>query len=152
MREALAREGMARLVEPFDPARYNHQADIGENILFGEAVSPAFSQARLAAHPYLRAVLEAEDLTRTLVDVGLQVARSTVEIFADHDFLSRSEPEARGARGRGQVRLVRIRAFGERVQCDRPRGARDGLATGSDASGARRHHCNATETESPCSA
>ena len=83
VREALAREGMARLVEPFDPARYNHQADIGENILFGEAVGPAFSQARLAAHPYLRAVLEAEDLTRPLVDVGLQVARSTVEIFSD---------------------------------------------------------------------
>ncbi|WP_342150562.1 ATP-binding cassette domain-containing protein [Methylorubrum sp. SB2] len=83
VREALAAQGMERLVEPFDPARYNHQADLGENLLFGEAVGPAFSPARLAAHPYLRAVLEAEDLTRTLVEVGLQVARSTVEIFSD---------------------------------------------------------------------
>lgn len=83
MRAALQAEGMARLVEHFDPERYNHQATVGENILFGEARGPAFSQARLASHPYLRAVLEAEGLTQAFLDIGLQVATSTVEIFAD---------------------------------------------------------------------
>ncbi|UMY17167.1 ABC transporter ATP-binding protein [Methylobacterium organophilum] len=83
VRDRLEAEGMARLVEPFDPARYNRQANVGENILFGEALGPAFAQANLAAHPYLRAVLEAEGLTAPMAEIGLQVARSTVEIFAD---------------------------------------------------------------------
>lgn len=83
MRAALAAEGAARLVEPFDPERYNHQASVGENILFGEPVGGAFAPMRLARHPYLRAVLEAEDLVRPLTEIGLMVARSTVEIFAD---------------------------------------------------------------------
>ncbi|MDP4024713.1 ABC transporter ATP-binding protein [Methylobacterium sp. NEAU 140] len=83
MRAALAAEGAERLVEPFDPERYNHQASVGENILFGEPVGGAFAPGRLARHPYMRAVLEAEDLVRPLTEIGLSVARSTVEIFAD---------------------------------------------------------------------
>ena len=83
VREALAADKAARLVEPFDPARYNHQATVGENILFGEPVGQTFSRTHIAAHPYLRAVLEAEDLTRPFIEIGLQVARSTIEIFAD---------------------------------------------------------------------
>ncbi|TXN03490.1 MULTISPECIES: ABC transporter ATP-binding protein [unclassified Methylobacterium] len=83
MRAALAAKGAERLVEPFDPARYNHQASIGENILFGEPVGGAFAPLRFARHPYLRAVLEAEELVRPLTEIGLSVARSTVEIFAD---------------------------------------------------------------------
>ena len=83
MRQALAAKGAERLVEPFDPDLYNHQASIGENILFGEPVGGAFAPLRLARHPYLRAVLEAEGLVRPLTEIGLSVARSTVEIFAD---------------------------------------------------------------------
>ncbi|MCJ2136307.1 ABC transporter ATP-binding protein [Methylobacterium sp. J-026] len=83
MRVALAAKGAERLVEPFDPDRYNHQANIGENILFGEPVGGAFSPLRFARHPYLRAVLEAEGLVRPLTEIGLSVASSTVEIFAD---------------------------------------------------------------------
>lgn len=83
MRAVLRAEGAERLVEPFDPGLYGHQATVGENILFGEAVGAAFAPARLARHPYLRAVLEAEDLVRPLTEIGLAVARSTVEIFSD---------------------------------------------------------------------
>ncbi|MCJ2075702.1 ABC transporter ATP-binding protein [Methylobacterium sp. E-016] len=83
MRTMLKAEGAERLVEPFDPARYNHQATVGENILFGEPVGQTFAPKRLARHPYMRAVLEAEDLVRPLTEIGLAVARSTVEIFAD---------------------------------------------------------------------
>ena len=83
MRTMLRAEKAARLVEPFDPALYNHQAEIGENILFGEPVGPALAPARFARHPYLRAVLEAEGLTRPFTEIGLAVARNSVEIFAD---------------------------------------------------------------------
>ena len=83
MRAALEENGISRFVEHFDPERYNHQASVGENILFGQAKRPAFSQGRLAGHPYLRAVLEAEDLTLSFLDIGLQIAGATVEIFSD---------------------------------------------------------------------
>ncbi|MGV7032606.1 ABC transporter ATP-binding protein [Methylobacterium symbioticum] len=83
MRDALRAERAERLVEPFDPALYNHQADLGANILFGEPVGPAFARPRLARHPYLRAVLEAEGLIRPLTEIGLAVARNSVEIFSD---------------------------------------------------------------------
>jgi ABC-type multidrug transport system fused ATPase/permease subunit len=83
LRAALAAEGAAHLIEPFDPHRYNAQATVGENILFGEPVGSAFAQARLASHPFTRAVLEAEGLTRPMIEMGLSIARATVEIFAD---------------------------------------------------------------------
>ncbi|WP_375462338.1 ABC transporter ATP-binding protein [uncultured Methylobacterium sp.] len=83
VRALLRAEGAERLVEAFDPDLYGHQATVGENILFGEAVGATFTLKRLARHPYLRAVLEAEDLVRPLTEIGLSVARSTVEIFAE---------------------------------------------------------------------
>ena len=83
MQAALAAEGAGRLIEPFDPERYNHQASVGENILFGTPVGGAFAPARLARNPYMRAVLEAEDLVRPLTEIGLTVARMTVEIFSE---------------------------------------------------------------------
>ncbi|WP_156655607.1 ATP-binding cassette domain-containing protein [Methylobacterium platani] len=83
LRAALAADNAAHLIEPFDPARYNRQATVGENILFGEPVGSAFSEARLAGHPFTRAVLEAEGLTRPMTEMGLAIARATVEIFSD---------------------------------------------------------------------
>ncbi|WP_279356632.1 ATP-binding cassette domain-containing protein [Methylobacterium indicum] len=83
LRAALAADHAAHLIEPFDPARYNRQATVGENILFGAPVGSAFSEARLAGHPFTRAVLEAEGLTRPMTEMGLAIARATVEIFSD---------------------------------------------------------------------
>ncbi|MGY2052331.1 ABC transporter ATP-binding protein [Methylobacterium sp. JK268] len=83
LREALAAENASHLIEPFDPDRYNAQATVGENLLFGEPVGRAFSEERLAGHPFTRAVLEAEGLTRPMIEMGLAIARATVEIFAD---------------------------------------------------------------------
>ncbi|ACA16794.1 ABC-type multidrug transport system ATPase and permease components-like protein [Methylobacterium sp. 4-46] len=83
LREALTSEQAAHLIEPFDPHRYNAQATVGENLLFGEPVGRAFAEERLAGHPFTRAVLEAEGLTRPMIEMGLAIARATVEIFAD---------------------------------------------------------------------
>src|SRR5204862_8237696 len=63
---ALAAEGMEDLVEPFDPQRYNHQATVGENILFGMPLGDTFREANLPSHPFVRAILEAEGLTKPL--------------------------------------------------------------------------------------
>ncbi|WP_243369299.1 ABC transporter ATP-binding protein [Microvirga solisilvae] len=80
---ALAREELDRFVDPFDATRYNRYATIGENLLFGKPVGDTFHEDRLSAHPYVRALLEANDLTKTLSRIGLSIATSMVEIFTD---------------------------------------------------------------------
>ncbi len=80
---ALREEGLDRFVDPFDAARYNRYATIGENLLFGQPVGDTFQQDRLSSHPFVRALLEANDLTKTLSGIGLSIATSMVEIFAD---------------------------------------------------------------------
>ena len=83
VRATLAAEGLAGFVEPFDPGRYNRHATIAENILFGMPLGDTFRDSDLPAHPFVQAVLEAEGLTRPLTDMGLAIAASMVEIFAD---------------------------------------------------------------------
>lgn len=79
----LAGEGLDRFVDPFDRDRYNRYATVGENLLFGKPVGDTFQEDRLSAHPFVRAVLEANDLSKTLSQVGLSIATSMVEIFTD---------------------------------------------------------------------
>jgi len=83
LREKLAAGDMAALVEPFDPARYNNQATVGENLLFGEPVGPAFAGKGLAAHPLMRKVLDAGHLTPDLIRLGADIASTMTEIFRD---------------------------------------------------------------------
>jgi ABC-type thiamine transport system ATPase subunit len=83
VRAELAKELCEDLIEPFDPARYTHQATIGENILFGVPLGDTFREANLPSHPFVRAILEAEGLTKPLASMGLSIATSLVEIFAD---------------------------------------------------------------------
>ena len=82
-RAALAAESCEVLVDPFDPAAYNNHATIAENILFGVPLGDTFRDDHLASHPFMRALLEAEELTKPLAEMGLAIARSMVEIFAD---------------------------------------------------------------------
>lgn len=112
---------LARLVERFDPARYNDNASIAENLLFGTPVGEVFNLDRLAEQPYVKAVLERTGLADDLLGVGYKLAATMVEIFAelpsDHDYfrqfsfidaedlplyralLNRSDPSALGALG-----------------------------------------------------
>ncbi len=80
---ALAGENLDRLVDQFNAERYNRYATIGENLLFGKAIGDTFREDRLAAHPFVRAILEAEDLTKPLARMGLSIATSMIEIFAE---------------------------------------------------------------------
>jgi ABC-type multidrug transport system fused ATPase/permease subunit len=51
MRAELDRSGLASLVQPFNPERYNPHATIGENILFGVALGDTFREENLAPIP-----------------------------------------------------------------------------------------------------
>lgn len=68
-------------IDPFVPDAYNRHATLGENILFGQAVGSTFSAANLGQQPFLKAVLEAENLTATLQEMGLSIARTAVELL-----------------------------------------------------------------------
>lgn len=78
------------LVEPFAADRYNTNATLAENLLFGTPVGPAFQPDTIAAHPYVRSTLESVGLTDTLLQMGRDVASTMVELFADlpsdHEF------------------------------------------------------------------
>jgi putative ABC transport system ATP-binding protein len=83
VRDRLADEEFSGLVDLFDPARYTTQATIGENLLFGTFGQHQLSADELAAHPYLREVLAALGLDRTLFDMGREIAATAIELFAD---------------------------------------------------------------------
>ncbi|HEX2552223.1 MAG TPA: ABC transporter ATP-binding protein/permease [Microvirga sp.] len=83
VRAMLAAQDLDRFVDPFDAARYNRHATIGENLLFGQPIGDTFREDNLASHPFVRAILEAVDLTKPLTAMGLSIASTMIEMFAD---------------------------------------------------------------------
>ena len=83
VRARLAEDKITHLVEPFDVTRYNTNASLAENLLFGTPVGPAFAAEELATNTYVLRVLDKVGLTDDLVQRGLKVAETMVEIFAD---------------------------------------------------------------------
>lgn len=83
VRDKLASGNMLNLVTPFDPVLYNRNASIGENLVFGITVGSRLSGQGLAADPYFRAILGAEALERPLAEIGIRVAETTIETFAE---------------------------------------------------------------------
>ena len=83
LRARLDETQQSALVEPFDRARYNTNATLAENLLFGTPAGAAFDIDRLAEHPFVRQVIREADLAETLIEVGRQLAGTMVEIFAD---------------------------------------------------------------------
>jgi ABC-type multidrug transport system fused ATPase/permease subunit len=80
---ALAAEKLDRFVDPFSATRYNRYATLGENLLFGKPIGDSFREDRLASHPFVRAILEANELTKPLARMGLSIATSMIEIFSE---------------------------------------------------------------------
>ena len=83
LRERLRDPDIAPLVEIFDRKRYNTNASVGENLLFGNPVGEAFDPEHLADNDYVGEVLERAELTDRFLQVGYQLAATMVELFAD---------------------------------------------------------------------
>ncbi|MFO0988723.1 MAG: ATP-binding cassette domain-containing protein, partial [Alphaproteobacteria bacterium] len=81
LRERLAREDQAALIEPFDEHRFNDNATLGENLLFGTATDERLNPERLADQPYVARVLEKAGLLDELLVAGRQTAETMVELF-----------------------------------------------------------------------
>jgi putative ABC transport system ATP-binding protein len=86
-RKALARrlveDGAADLVETYDPERFNANATVAENLLFGTPIGPAFEFEALARNAYVLQVLAKVGLLEDLIEAGREVAETMVELFAD---------------------------------------------------------------------
>ena len=79
----MAEGGLTSLVEPFDPTRYNLNSPISDNLLFGELLGSKVTADELANGGFLRMLLDAEALTLPLMSIGVKIAETTIEIFAD---------------------------------------------------------------------
>ena len=79
----LADPGMAALVEPFDRARYNRNMSVAENLLFGTPIDKTFDPDNIAANPHMREALARVGLETDLLQMGVSIAETMVELFAD---------------------------------------------------------------------
>ena len=71
------------LVIRFDPERYNGNATLAENLLFGTPRKPEFAASALAHNALVTQALTETGLLDRVLDMGAGIARTMVEIFAD---------------------------------------------------------------------
>jgi putative ABC transport system ATP-binding protein len=83
MRDRLSHPEVIDLVERFDIARYNRNATMAENLLFGTPVGKVFDMDSLALNPYVRKVLIDTGLSGDLLTVGHKLAETMLELFSD---------------------------------------------------------------------
>ncbi len=81
--ERLTADGSEDLVMRFSADSYNSNASLAENLLFGTPTKPDFETAVLARNPLMLEVLAETGLSDALLEMGLSIARTMVEIFAD---------------------------------------------------------------------
>ncbi len=84
---------LAGLVEPFDTERFNSNASVAENILFGTPVDATFDIETLGANSHVLGVLDKVGLAGRFLEIGRSVAALMVELFRDlppgHEFFER---------------------------------------------------------------
>jgi putative ABC transport system ATP-binding protein len=92
MRERLKALELENWVERFDPARYNRNATLAENLLFGTPVGRTFDMENLAANAYVRRVLHETGMYELTLRAGFKVAETMVELFSGlppgHEFFA----------------------------------------------------------------
>jgi putative ABC transport system ATP-binding protein len=94
MRSRLSAPGMHGLVEQFDAERYNRNATLAENLLFGTPIGKKiFDIDNLANSEYVRRVLRDTGLSDDLLKMGHKLAETMVELFSGlppgHEFFER---------------------------------------------------------------
>ncbi|MGO4172020.1 ABC transporter transmembrane domain-containing protein [Bosea sp. TAF32] len=78
----LERINLGELIEPFVLDRYNRNASIAENLIFGTRTSARFANATLLFEPYAQSILKAEALVEPMTEMGGRIVATVVEIFA----------------------------------------------------------------------
>ncbi len=94
MRVRLSAPGTQALVESFDAEKYNRNATLAENLLFGTPIGKKiFDIENLASNAYVRRVLSETGLADDLLKMGHKLAETMVELFSGlppgHEFFER---------------------------------------------------------------
>ena len=109
----LADPELEGLVELFHPDRFNRNATIAENILFGTPADGAFAADALARNAYLSETLEGEGLYDRFLEMGREIAETMIDLFADlppdHPFFEQFSFIAADALGDYQMLLQRAK-------------------------------------------
>lgn len=79
----LAKDNLANAVLPFDPDRYNAEATVGENLLFGVPTDGDRSINAIFRNPFFARILAQTGLGSELFDMGRRLAQMTLELFRD---------------------------------------------------------------------
>lgn len=90
LRGRLGQADAAELVESWDRERYNTNATVAENLMFGTPIGDQLDPDRLAQVPFVLETLDKVGLRQRFVTFGIEVAKTMVELFADlppdHEF------------------------------------------------------------------
>ncbi|KLN60838.1 hypothetical protein WH96_10255 [Kiloniella spongiae] len=81
LKEHLKTTGDEDLVIAFDPEKYNNNATLRENLLFGTPRKKQYAGNNLLAMPILREAVKEADLRDSIYNMGLSIARTMVELF-----------------------------------------------------------------------
>ncbi|MEQ8666144.1 MAG: ABC transporter transmembrane domain-containing protein [Rhodospirillales bacterium] len=81
------------LVETWHPGRYNRNASLAENILFGTPTDDFFAIDKLGENPVMLEALDKVGLRERFIEMGRDVAALMIELFKDlppgHEFFER---------------------------------------------------------------
>jgi putative ABC transport system ATP-binding protein len=84
LRQHIDGSEISNLVEVWDWHGYNEHATIAENLLFGTAVETDDVQSsQLVENEYLRSILKKGGLDEAMFDMGVELAETAIELFAD---------------------------------------------------------------------
>ncbi len=93
LRKRLVDKQLDDMLIPLDFDRYNIQASVGENLLFGTWSQGTSSDLAMITHPCFQHVLHSTGLDRSLYGMGFEIAETTIELFRDvapqHSFFRR---------------------------------------------------------------
>ena len=92
LQSRLQKPEISQSVELFDREKFNTNASVAENLLFGTPVGDEFILEKIAENQYVRKILREVDLEDEFVRLGRDVASTMVELFsdlpADHEYFS----------------------------------------------------------------
>ena len=80
---------LADLVHLFDFDRYNTNASVGANLIFGEPIAADFAIDKLGENEFVRSILDDRGLTERFCEIGQRTAVTLVDMFND---VSAEEP------------------------------------------------------------
>ncbi|NQV55362.1 MAG: cyclic nucleotide-binding domain-containing protein [Rhodospirillales bacterium] len=93
LRQRLDEQKISDFVESFDKDKFNTNASVAENILFGTPAGTEFEIDHLGKNVYVHSVLKKVGLIDEFLDKGQRLAKIMVDLFkglpADHEFWER---------------------------------------------------------------